>query len=387
LSVEAITGPARRLARAVTVPRLARVLLALVLVATLGERQIGSEPLTRSQPSLVGFSFSPYAVPPGTDPQAGLAELLDRLQPDVVRLPVYWCDVMPAPGAPDFSGPDQLLTTVAAHNQLVPDHPTRVVLVVGVRNIDYPEVWAPAWLDRRQLDNLSAVVQAPDYRDYLQASVTHFAASPLLAAWQVENEPYDNVTSGYSSRDVSIGPAAITSELRQVRRLDPGHPAVVTTYDSATVQLDMQATSQLSWLYQLLPGPKPVGHPASALRAGDALGLDAYVVTPTTPLDEASAAKRISWKAGALSYWAEQAASDNKPLWITEMQAAPWMGSPGFQPDDLIQSAYTYGTVGAAVTLLWGVESWLGSESWMSAGATAINVLRSSPGQPSQSAA
>ena len=66
----------------------------------------------------------------------------------------------------------------------------------------------------------------------------------------------------------------------------------------------------------------------------------------------------------------------NKPFWITEMQAAPWLGSPGFQPDDLIQSAYTYSAgVGAAVTLLWGVESWLGNESWMSAGATAVMAI------------
>lgn len=383
--IDAITRPAR----AVTLPRLARVLLAVILVVAIGQRQMGPELTVTSQPPLVGFSFSPYAVPTGTDPEAGLAQLLDRLQPDLVRLPVYWSDVMPQPGVLDFTVPDQLLATIAAHNQASPNRPTRVVLVVGVRNIDFPEVWAPSWVDPHQLGNLSALIQMAPYRSYVQASVARYASSPLLADWQVENEPYDNVTSGYSADDVSISQSAVASELRLVRRTDPLHPAVVTTYDSANLALDMQATSQLSWLYQMLPGlPKPVGHPATALGSGDVLGLDAYVVTPTTPLDQASVEKRISWKAGALGYWADQAATANKPFWITEMQAAPWLGSPGFQPDDLIQSAYTYSAgVGAAVTLLWGVESWLGNESWMSAGATAVNVLRTAPGQASQSMA
>jgi hypothetical protein len=133
----------------------------------------------------------------------------------------------------------------------------------------------------------------------------------------------------------------------------------------------------------MLPGPKAVGHPETALRAGDVLGLDAYVVTPTTPLDQASAQQRITWKAGALAYWAQRAAAANKPLWITEMQAAPWLGAPGFTAQDLIQSARVYSRLGASLALLWGVEDWLGNETWLQAGQTTVQILRTGSGQPS----
>lgn len=359
--------------------RVARVLLIGLLVLMLGGRQVGPEPVAAPNPPMVGFSFSPYAVPQGTDPLADFQELLDRLQPDVVRLPVYWSDVMPAPGALDFSQTDALVAAVENYNHGHLDRPCRIILVVGVRNIGYPEVWAPPWLDRHRLANLSALVQSPEFITYFQSVVARYAADPSLTAWQVENEPFDNVTSGVASPDVSLSTASVRSELQRLALMDSSHPAVVTTYDSATVQLDLQATSDLSWLYNLLPGPKPVGHPEAALSAANILGMDAYVVTPTTPLDQASAQIRMAWKAGALDYWAQQALNRNKPFWITEMQASAWLGGPTFTPHDLVQSAHVYSQIGASLILLWGVESWIGQDAWIRSGATALQVLRGTP--------
>jgi hypothetical protein len=376
----------RRTPRRPIARRLAEILLAIVLIALLAMRQAGSDVAPPTPAPKVGFSFSPYAVAPGIDPLAGFAELLARLDPDVVRLPVYWKDVMPAPGVIDFSQPDTLMAEVAAHNQAVPARPTQVVLVLGVRNIDYPEVWAPTWVPPERLANLSRVVASPDYTAYFDAAVAHYAGDPLVSTWQIENEPFDDVASGVSPADVSLTRAAIASETKRLRRIDTTRPIMITTYDSATVQLDKQATSDLSWLYRLLPGPKPVGHPTTVLADADILGMDAYVVTPSTPLDEATAQIRMGWKAQALDYWATEAQRLDKPMWITEMQAAPWGGTPGFTPADLMQSAHLYANVGAAVTLLWGVESWLGSESWLQAGAEAVQIMRTS-GHPREEVA
>ena len=114
-----------------------------------------------------------------------------------------------------------------------------------------------------------------------------------------------------------------------------------------------------------------------ALAAGDVLGLDVYVVTPSTPLNEAPAARRIEWKRQALGYWSSVAAQEGKQLWITEMQGAPWQDTPGFTPADLEVSAQAYRASSPAAVLFWGVESWLQSRDWMRAGRHSFSILRS----------
>ena len=67
---------------------IASVLFAvLVPAAAFPTRVIDPAPLPLNPP-LVGFSFSPEALPAGTIPEEALARLLVALQPDLVRLPV-----------------------------------------------------------------------------------------------------------------------------------------------------------------------------------------------------------------------------------------------------------------------------------------------------------
>src|SRR5207248_3166106 len=81
-------------------------------------------------PPLVGFSFSPAALPPETDPEQALARLLAALQPDLVRLPVYWSTVAPSATSLDYSRIDRLIATIQAHNTRKGSRRTEVVLVV-----------------------------------------------------------------------------------------------------------------------------------------------------------------------------------------------------------------------------------------------------------------
>jgi hypothetical protein len=366
-------GRARALSR--TRRLAAALLLALLFLGfETGLGGTGEEPSLAASPPLVGFSYV-YAERPLDQARAGLRVLLTALQPDVVRLPVYWNEVQPEPGRIDFSTIDALLQEVADHNaSILYERRARVILVVGVRNLAYPEVWVPGWLGAATPGVLSHVVRSAAYLAYLRAVVGRLAHRRFLLAWQVENEPFDDVAPG--SDDVSLTTAAVEAETREVRRLDHNHPIVVTTYDSSTVALDRDGAGQWGWLRRLLPGPRPAGHPSLALAAGDVLGLDAYVVTPSTPLEDASALRRIEWKTGALAYWASRAQENDKDMWITEMQAAPWDGVDGFTPVALLHSARLYREVGATVVLLWGVERWLDDPGWMATGQAAIRVLR-----------
>jgi len=326
-------------------------------------------------PPLVGFSFSPAALPPGADAEQALAQLLTAVQPDLVRLPVYWSTVAPAATSLDYSEIDQLIKTIQVHNARKGSRRAEVVLVVGARNLVFPEVHLPAWLETRDEHKLETLLKTVEYRRYLETTFRRYAALPLLRAWQVENEPLDNA----SLNDVTNGalPASmVRAEVDLLRSIDLVHQVVVTTFNSSHVALDVAGSGPLGWLYTHLPGAKPAGHPAQALTMGDTLGLDLYVVTESTPLDVTTASTRIAWKEEALDYWESQARKHGRALWVAELQASPWYGTTGFTIEDLISSALAYRGHGVSVYLLWGVENWLESPAWLQAGTQAATLLR-----------
>jgi hypothetical protein len=329
-------------------------------------------PLT---PPLVGFSFSPAAVPSGVDPEQALTVLLATLQPDLVRLPIYWRTVASTPTALDYSEVDRLIATIRAHNANKGSRHTEIVLVVGARNLVFPEVHLPDWLDTHDVHKLDKLLKTASYRRYLDTTFRRYASLSLLRAWQVENEPLDNAPLNQLTNG-AISASMVRSEVDLLRSIDLVHEVVVTTFNSSHVALDARAASKLGWLYARLPGAKPAGHPSQALTMGDTLGLDLYVVTASTPLDVTTASTRIAWKEETLDYWQAQAEGHGRALWVTEIQATPWIGTTGFTVEDLMLSARAYRGHGVSVFLLWGVETWLDSPPWMSAGITAIGVLR-----------
>jgi hypothetical protein len=353
---------------------LTRMLMVVAVLTAPGAAPDSSPQPIAPPPSMVGFSFSPKAVPdPHLDPQVALRQLLVQLHPDLVRLPVYWDQAEPLPGRLDFSQADAMLRTIDEYNLTAQGPPARVVLVIGARNLGSPEAHVPTWALASQ-GRLGKLTQTLAYQSYLRGAVSHFASSPLLFAWQLENEPLDNTNPWLG--DVALPAEVLDREIGNLKEIDNRHPVVVTTFDSATLSLDLMADSRLSWLWKMLPGPRPAGHPQSALGLGDVLGLDAYVVTPNTPLSETGAEERIAWKRDALGYWSRQASHQGKQLWITEMQGAPWDGVSGFTQAELMHSAQGYRNSGASVVLLWGVESWLTHPDWMAHGKKAINVIR-----------
>ncbi|MFN2452573.1 MAG: hypothetical protein ABR541_09500, partial [Candidatus Dormibacteria bacterium] len=366
----------RRLRRLAMLPLIA-LLCAVVAPAHADRRS--------AEPPLVGFSFTPLAARfAHLDPPAALTRLLGSLDPDLVRLPVYWGDVEANRGAFDFSEVDDWLARVRRHNAVPGAHHTRVVLVVGARNLGYPELFVPGWVSIDEQRHVPLILAGASYRAYLDAAAARYAGEPLLYAWQVENEPLDNVVSGAPAA-VRVPAAQLSTEVGRLHAVDPQHRVVVTTYSSATLDLDELAISPLARLYDHVGVPAPIGHPAGALDAGDVLGLDVYVATPSTSAStlatvEATkgltASKRVRWKRDVLDYWGERARSRGKDMWICEMQADGWQTEGAFTKQTLLESATAYADGSASVVLLWGVEGWLSEPGWLDAGRTAVAVMR-----------
>src|SRR5690242_18689766 len=201
---------------------------------------LGSEmwPQTAPQAPLAGFSFSPLTSQSAErDPAQDLKVLLDTTNPDLVRLPVYWEEVAPAPDQLDFSSVDSLLAVVAAHNETSRTM-TRVVLTVGARNFLYPELHEPLWAGARQQPELGQAQAGAAYSAYFDTSITRYRSSPLLYAWQVENEPFDYVGNVLTGAD-QITPSQLAWEMDEVHRIDGRHKAMITTYDGMNVTIDM----------------------------------------------------------------------------------------------------------------------------------------------------
>jgi len=191
----------------------------------------------------------------------------------------------------------------------------------------------------------------------------------------VENEPLDDSVPA-SEGDTSLSVSQVATEVSAVRLLDPAHALMATTFTSSALELDQEEIQEADAAVTPAPGDQPGGHPEEVLGLGNTLGLDLYVVYAGVDLSEVDAATRIIWKRNSLAFWVQRAAQRNKSVWIAEMQAAPWQGVDGFTTADLLLSAREYRGQGESTVLLWGVEQWLTSPTWLDAGLQAVSVLR-----------
>ena len=348
-----------------------RRLIVFVIAALL----LGSESVDHhTPPPLVGFSYSPLmSLQSDRDPHTDLRRLLDATEPDLVRLPIYWELVQPSPTAPlDFASVDSLLDDVELYNRQSGNH-VRVVLTVGARNFLFPELHQPLWAGGRSQPFIAEAQSALAYRTYFLASIARYRSSPLLYAWQVENEPLDKVVNEYTGPD-AITDDQLTWEIDQVHQVDPSHKVVVTTYNALNSTFDL-IQRYARPLLPLIGGGS--GHTNEALASGDMLGLDLYLDGPYIPWrDFTSIPLRVAWKQQSLALWSDVAHSQGKQLWIAEAQAQPWSGEGSFSPEDLVKSAVAYREEDVDVVLLWGVETWLDDDRWLAAGQEATRILR-----------
>jgi hypothetical protein len=348
---------------------------AVLVFLTVVALALGSEdwPPPRTPPPLVGFSYSPLiSVEDGRDPSTDLARLLDATHPDLVRMPIYWELVQPTSDQLDFRSVDEMLAVVEKHNQTSPKM-TRVVLTVGARNFLFPELHQPTWAGAREQPNISAVQAGFAYRSYFTSSIVRYRDSPLVYAWQVENEALDKVVNAFTGDD-AITIDQLRWEVGEVHRLDPRHEVVLTSYNALNSTADLMQV-YTPWLTPLIGGGS--GHSDEAMQLGDAFGLDLYLDSPHVSWRSILPIQlRSEWKQQSINFWSARAYAQGKGIWLAEVQAQPWAEETTFTPEDMVASAVDYREERLDVVLLWGVETWLRDDAWLAAGQRSLEILR-----------
>jgi len=135
------------------------------------------ERLNRNKDTIIGVSFSPaQAERYGSDWKKNYIAVLDDLQFKHLRIPAYWDRIEPRQGEYDFSETDWMIDEASKRN-------AKVTLVVGQKNIRYPECFYPKWLD------LSNTKEASDRAKLMVVEVAkHYKNNPTIENWQLENE-------------------------------------------------------------------------------------------------------------------------------------------------------------------------------------------------------
>ena len=198
------------------------------------------------------------------------------MNPAVIRLAAYWNKVEPTPGTYDFSSLDWLV----AHTPPT----TKVVLSLGMKAPRWPEYFIPAWLE--QANSLPDQARVSDDADlqaalprYIRAVVEHYRDSPVVAYWQVENEPVDAA----GPRSWTVGLDVVDQEIALVRNLDDQHrPVVLTAFVSTSPlrQFTIFGVNALERLRALIGRADIVGLDLYPVRGLSVLGKDVFVRWP-----------------------------------------------------------------------------------------------------------
>lgn len=126
-----------------------------------------------------GITYSwTYAQQLNLDPVQTYRELLDELEVQHVRLPLYWSEIEHDQGEFNWEIPDQLFAISEEYNvQLTP--------VVGAKVPRWPECYIPDWVETQ-----APVEQHQHTLTFIEEAVTRYDHLSRITRWQVENEPF-----------------------------------------------------------------------------------------------------------------------------------------------------------------------------------------------------
>jgi len=311
-----------------------------------------------------GTSFSPRRCTRfGLRAEAAFGDVL-ALGLDPVRLSAYWDSIR----KDGFGELDRLLDMAA-------DAGRSVVLTVGMKAIQWPEFYLPEGLApavRRSGRIGTEPAFAAAAMGFVSEVVARYRDHPSIAAWQVENEPFNR--SG--PHGWWIDPALVRREVAAVRKLD-SRRIVLNAFNHFNAAVDRSSRPRIApfGLRRLVPEREIL----DVLQPGDVLGLDAY-----TAIGAGAEGERIvrradpDWADRAAS-WLDRARSAGRDAWIIEAQAEPWEASgetwtnpQTFAPDDIGLVFGRLAGAGYSTILLWGCEYWLwrasaGDDRWLEA--------------------
>jgi hypothetical protein len=135
------------------------------------------ERVQKNKQVIWGASFSQVqAERYGSDWRKNYLALLDDLNFKKIRISAYWDRIEPSEGKYDFSEVEWMLDEADKRG-------TKVTLVIGQKNLRYPECYYPEWVNLGDSQKTSDQAIA-----MIQNVAEHFKSYPALEKWQLENE-------------------------------------------------------------------------------------------------------------------------------------------------------------------------------------------------------
>lgn len=313
------------------------------------------------RPRILGFTFSSsYCETLDLPIVKTFEHLLDRLEPDAVRLGTYWNKTEPKPGKFNFSLLESQLNAMSKRR-----NPPRAVVTIGMKAPRWPEFYFPAWISNDSDINTSRTDVPLDSNHKLADAATNFVSRTaeflkdfsIVDYRQYENEPFN-------ANDVSLKRYVGEKYVRNL--ITEGEKAAgensgktLLTYGLSPLLLD--EANQLI---------------VTTSRMADSAGQNVYIDAPGYLPGAANAILRTA------SLQKTFLSLNGVEDWVTECQAEPWDKGGVFPlrteytsatPETGYNLARYLGGRGHQRVLIWGPEFWIkqeeiGNPAWMQKG-------------------
>ena len=236
-----------------------------------------------------------------------------------------------------------------------------VLLTVGMKALGWPEFYLPEGMESGDRMVQRAAIEQ------VRAVVGRYASSPVLRAWQIENEPFNR--SGPAGQWIPRW--LVRREVGAVRAIDATRPLIVTAFAHFDELLDRSSSRHQSKWKRRFGLAVPAEREALAvLPPGGVLGLDVYrSIGWIDPEGQERVAHAMPDQLPEVRRWHRIACEQGKQLWVTEAQAEPWEarrrthGDPRtVVPGEAFRLVEELTAAGVETVLLWGSEYWLWRE-------------------------
>jgi hypothetical protein len=274
----------------------------------------------------LGVSFSTYySQYLGFDPLEVYDAVLNEMDIDVIRIPVYWSQIESADNQYDFSSLDYIMQRAQEEN-------IEVTLAIGAKVPRWPECFVPSWITDTGSDEYKSQLFS-----MLETVVNRYKDNTALSRWQVENEPFFPF-----GECATPNPNLFKQELDLVRKLDAFH--------------EIQSTASGEHALWFL-----------RTRNIDILGVSLYREVWN---DQVGA---MAFPYQPIIYILQSALADilTDKVVISELQMEPWLHedihstqmsitelSNLFSAEDAMDNYYFAKKIGASEIYFWGVEWW-----------------------------
>jgi len=281
-----------------------------------------------------GVTFShQFGIYTDIDWKDAYTDMLTELDPDVVRIPVYWNTIEEDEGSFDFSVYDLLIEEAKKHD-------TELVLAIGMRVPRWPECHIPEWARE-----LPLAKQKEEVKDVIEKTINRYKHEEIISMWQVENEPFLPFFGDCPPPDGD----QLAEEIDLVRLIDDSRPILVT-----------DAGETGSWVF--------------AARHGDVFGTTMYrivwseLLSPYLGFIKYPFPPKFFWLKANIVHLLH---GDDKEIINVELQAEPWgpeffhsytrdlaEESPSMNLPQFYDNIEYARDVGFPTVYLWGVEWW-----------------------------